>query len=76
MPGRMGGERSTVQNLPLLGYDLDRQLLMVGGAVPGPRGGVVIVTNAKKNGSGRKPRAMLMQSATTADDTDNQDAEK
>ena len=75
MPGRMGGERSTVQNLPLLGYDPDRQLLMVGGAVPGPRGGVVMVTNAKKQGSGRRPRAMLMQPQAVADDAENQDAE-
>ena len=81
MPGRMGGERSTAQNLPLLGYDPERQLLMVGGAVPGPRGGVVVVTNAKKNGSGRQARQLLLQPAPEDDgaaggDAETQDAEQ
>jgi len=53
MPGRMGGQRTTTQNLPLLGFDPARQLLILGGAVPGPRDGIVVVTQATKNGSGR-----------------------
>jgi large subunit ribosomal protein L3 len=48
MPGRMGGETTTVQNLRVIRVDEDRQFLLVKGAVPGPRKGIVIVTKAKK----------------------------
>ncbi len=48
MPGRMGGARSTVQNLKVVDIDTDNGLLLVGGAVPGPRNGVVVVQAAKK----------------------------
>ena len=48
MAGHMGAERSTVQNLELVRVDTDRNLLLVKGAVPGSRGGNVIVRPAVK----------------------------
>jgi large subunit ribosomal protein L3 len=48
MPGRMGGERSTVQNLRVVRVDAEKQMLLVGGAVPGARNGYVLVSTAKK----------------------------
>ncbi len=48
MAGRMGGERSTVQNLEVYRIDAEKNLLVVCGAVPGPRGSRVIVRRAKK----------------------------
>jgi large subunit ribosomal protein L3 len=48
MPGRMGAERRTVQNLRLVKVDEEKQCLLVKGAVPGPRKGIVIVKKAKK----------------------------
>ncbi|MFP4178992.1 MAG: 50S ribosomal protein L3 [Spirochaetaceae bacterium] len=48
MPGRMGGEKSTVQNLRVIRVDEEKQFLLVKGAVPGPRKGIVIVSRAKK----------------------------
>ncbi|RKX80103.1 MAG: 50S ribosomal protein L3 [Spirochaetes bacterium] len=48
MPGRMGAERRTVQNLRVVKVDKDKQIILVKGAVPGRRGGLVIVKNAKK----------------------------
>ena len=48
MAGRMGGVRSTMQNLRLVQVDKDNQLLLVGGAVPGRRNGIVVVRSAKK----------------------------
>ncbi len=48
MPGRMGNETTTVQNLRVVRVDEERQFLLVKGAVPGPRKGIVIVTKAKK----------------------------
>jgi large subunit ribosomal protein L3 len=48
MPGRMGGVRSTVQNLRVVRVDAEKQMLLVGGAVPGARNGYVLVSTAKK----------------------------
>lgn len=42
-PGRMGYERSTIANLEIVKVDINRNLLLVKGAVPGPRKGFVIV---------------------------------
>lgn len=50
LPGRMGGERTTVLNLLVVGVDEERNLLVVQGAVPGPRGGLVFVREAVKAG--------------------------
>jgi large subunit ribosomal protein L3 len=43
MPGRMGAERSTMRNIKLVRVDVENNLLLVRGAVPGPNGGYVIV---------------------------------
>jgi large subunit ribosomal protein L3 len=48
MAGRMGGVRQTTQNLTIHAVDAERGLLLVKGAVPGPRGGVVLVRSAAK----------------------------
>ena len=48
MAGRMGGVRQTTQNLEIHAVDADRGLLLVKGAVPGPRGAVVLVRSAAK----------------------------
>jgi large subunit ribosomal protein L3 len=46
--GRMGGERVTIQNLRVVGIDEGRHLIIVEGAVPGPRGSIVSVSPSKK----------------------------
>jgi large subunit ribosomal protein L3 len=48
MPGRMGADRVTTLNLTLHGVDLERGLLLIKGAVPGPKGQLVFVRNAVK----------------------------
>ncbi len=48
MAGRMGGVRQTTQNLEIHAVDTDKGLLLVKGAVPGPRGGTVLVRTAAK----------------------------
>ncbi len=47
MAGHMGAERCTVRNQRLISIDKDRNLLVVRGAIPGPKGGFVIVSKAK-----------------------------
>jgi large subunit ribosomal protein L3 len=48
MPGHMGNERVTVQNLKIVKVDAEKKVLLVRGAVPGPRDGMVIVRRAVK----------------------------
>jgi large subunit ribosomal protein L3 len=48
MAGHMGDERSTTQNLEIVRVDTERNLLLVKGAVPGAKGGDVIVSPAVK----------------------------
>ena len=50
MAGRMGGERTTTLNLEVVQADAERDLLLVKGAVPGPRGGLVLIRDAVKGG--------------------------
>ncbi len=47
MPGHMGDEQVTVRNLRIRGIDLEDNLLIVEGAVPGPRDGYVLISKAK-----------------------------
>ena len=47
MPGHYGVERVTVRNLRIRGIDVEENLLMVEGAVPGPRDGYVLISKAK-----------------------------
>ncbi len=48
MAGRMGGEKVTTLNLEVVQADPETNLLLVRGAVPGPKGGLVIVRDAVK----------------------------
>lgn len=48
MPGHMGAERVTVQNLIVAKVDAENNLLAIKGAVPGPKGGTVLVYNSVK----------------------------
>lgn len=47
-PGRLGGERVTVQNLEIVKVDVERNLLLIKGAVPGPKQGFLMIKNAGK----------------------------
>jgi len=50
MAGRMGGQQVTTLNLEVVEADPERELVLVKGAVPGPRGGLVLIRNAVKGG--------------------------
>ena len=47
-PGHMGNERVTVQGLTVVAVDPDKNLLIVKGAVPGPKGGLLMIRPSKK----------------------------
>jgi large subunit ribosomal protein L3 len=48
MAGRMGGVRFTVQNLQVQAVDTERNLILIRGAIPGPKGGLVLIRTAAK----------------------------
>ena len=48
MAGHMGNKRRTAQNLEVVRVDAERGLLLIKGAVPGPKGGDVIICPAVK----------------------------
>lgn len=51
MPGHLGDVTRTIQNLKIVRIDTQRQLLMIRGALPGSRGGNVVVTPASRGGA-------------------------
>ena len=53
MAGRMGGQQVTTLNLEIVQADPERELVLVKGAVPGPRGGMVILRDAVKAPAGK-----------------------
>lgn len=48
MPGRMGGDRVTILNLKVVKVDPERNLLLVKGAIPGPKGSLVYIRESVK----------------------------
>jgi large subunit ribosomal protein L3 len=56
MPGRMGGDRVTAQNLEVVLVDPERNLLAVRGAVPGAKNGLVLIQQARKTRVLKKAR--------------------
>lgn len=49
MAGRMGNVRTSVQNLTVQAVDVEKGLVLVKGAIPGPKGGIVLVRSAVKS---------------------------
>jgi large subunit ribosomal protein L3 len=49
LPGRLGGERVTIQNLEVVRIDPERNLMLVKGSVPGRRGSLLIIKEAVKS---------------------------
>jgi len=48
LAGHYGVDRTTVQNLTIAKVDVENNLIAVKGAIPGPKGGIVVIANAKK----------------------------
>ncbi len=51
LPGRMGTDKITIQNLEIISVDLDRNLLLVKGSIPGPKNSFVVVKESVKKES-------------------------
>jgi len=78
MPGQLGAERVTVQNLKVVQVDVERGLILVKGAIPGSEGGWVLVRDAVKKklpegvpfpGKFRMPTAAVVEAPAAKGDT-------
>jgi large subunit ribosomal protein L3 len=49
LPGHRGVERVTIQNLNVVKIDVENNLIALKGAIPGPKGGIVYITDSVKN---------------------------
>jgi len=47
-PGRMGGETVTIQGLKIVQVDADKNLILIKGAIPGNKKGIVMIQNSVK----------------------------
>ena len=54
MAGRMGSDTVTVQNLTVHAVDADKGLILIKGAIPGPKGGLVMLRTAAKSSPGKE----------------------
>lgn len=63
MPGRMGGVTKTVQNLEVIRVDVERNLMLVKGAVPGTENSLVFIRKSLKMPGGIKQKIEQKQSA-------------
>ena len=67
MPGHLGAEQVTIQNLDVVKVDADMNLIAVRGAVPGPKGGIVFLKDTvKKNPESKGPAASVSKNPQKA----------
>ncbi len=66
LPGQMGGNTRTVQNLEIVAVDVEKNVLLVSGSVPGPKKGLVVVKSGIKANGKTNEAAELVNYATEA----------
>ncbi|AXE60614.1 50S ribosomal protein L3 [[Mycoplasma] phocae] len=59
MPGHLGAEQVTVQNLEVIKEDAENNLLIIKGSVPGAKGAFLVIKNAKKSVQKRSPISLV-----------------
>lgn len=60
MPGHMGHEKVTIQNLEVINIDLENNVILIKGNVPGPKKSLVLVKSAVKKGSTKNEKIELI----------------
>lgn len=61
LPGRMGGDTVTIQNLEVVKVDSENNLLVVEGAVPGPKKSFLVIKKAKKLAKAKVPQLVIVK---------------
>ena len=60
IPGQMGGDKVTIQNLEIIQIDLENNVILIKGNVPGPKKSLVLVKSAVKKGSTKNEKIELI----------------
>ena len=60
LPGQMGNVKRTVQNLEIVAVDVENNVLLISGSIPGPKKGLVIVKSAVKGNGKVNPAEELI----------------
>ena len=59
LPGHMGNEQVTIQNLEIIAVDTENNCLLISGNIPGPKKGYVLVRTAVKNGGKNEAKELV-----------------
>ena len=59
LPGHMGNEQVTIQNLEIIAVDIENNCLLISGNIPGPKKGYVLVRTAVKNGEKNEAKELV-----------------
>jgi len=59
MPGHMGHEQVTIQNLEIINEDKEKNILIIKGSIPGAKGAFVVVKKARKTSLKKNPTELL-----------------
>jgi large subunit ribosomal protein L3 len=61
LPGRMGGDTVTTQNIEVVKIDTENNLLILEGSVPGPNNSLLIIQKAKKRAKAKIPQIVIVK---------------
>ena len=64
LPGHMGNETVTIQNLEIISIDMENGVILVSGNIPGPKQGLVIIKTSVKNGEKKNEPVELVSYIT------------
>ena len=72
LPGRMGGEQVTIQNLVVISVDTEANCILISGNVPGPKGSFVFIKSAIKGAEKRTPIELVSYEEEVVETTNNE----
>lgn len=64
LPGHMGNETVTIQNLEIISVDMENNVILISGNIPGPKNGLVIIRTSVKKGENKKEAQELVSYVT------------
>ena len=72
LPGHMGNEQVTIQNLEIIAVDVENSCLLISGNVPGPKKGYVLIRTAVKNGEKNEAKELVSYVVEEIEETTNE----
>lgn len=72
MPGHLGHERTTVQNLEIIKIDLTNNILVIKGSVPGPKKSFLVIKESVKQAPKKAAEVLVDYSQTQSEEATNE----